>query len=64
MTNNMKKIRYILLTIMISLALGINAQITFSFGSSPNVSANLREKIDRNISSLLTEINRAGMAGT
>ena len=41
----------------------MKAQITFSFDQTQGVSLSLKEKMDRNISALLTEINQAGMSG-
>lgn len=40
----------------------LHSQITFYFTPSQNVSITLRDKMNKNISSLLTEINRAGMS--
>lgn len=58
------KLKYIFLFLTFFICVDSLAQVKFSFIPSPKVSQTLREKMNINISNLLSEITRAGMEGT
>lgn len=61
----MVNLKYILATVgLLCFSIAMQAQITFYFEPSQSVSTNLRDKMNSNISALLTEINKAGVNGS